>query len=538
MKKTTIITEEIHHLLIADMIRSATNRKIFKPEALQEIATSIREKGVLQNIIVRPVSCIEDEARRKEAGNAKFEIVIGERRWRGSKIAAQTTIPSVIRELTDHEALKLQVIENAQREDPDPLEEAEQYNALLQSGKTTVDELCAEIGKSRATIYGRIKLLDAPDKAKEAYRAGKLSPQVLLLIARIPNQKVAEEATDRILKGSFHGEALSVRQVQQMIASDYMTQLKGAPFDPKDAALVPDAGPCASCPKRSGNQKELFADVGRADVCTDPVCFRLKCDATRARLMVKAEGEGKMVLSVEDSQVLYPHGSYLSNEAPVVELAKPCPFASGKTWQEVVDDLPEGERPSVIVAVDRTGELHELIGKKEAGEAARALDLATPGQTRGDLSPAAVHQRQQIRDAREKGEQITRTVNLVIDAVLAKQEKAKDIKALSRLLMVIALHEAHFDTCRRVNMRHGFTSAKKDGEPRQFHRARAKEADKNPLAFALETLLWECAMFANDLPATITEAAKIYGVDLAKIKAEAKKKPAKAEQPEEAAPKK
>jgi ParB/RepB/Spo0J family partition protein len=538
MKKTTIITEEIHHLLIADMIRSATNRKIFKPEALQEIAASIREKGVLQNIIVRPVSCIEDEARRKEAGNAKFEIVIGERRWRGSKIAAQTTIPSVIRELTDHEALKLQVIENAQREDPDPLEEAEQYNALLQSGKTTVDELCAEIGKSRATIYGRIKLLDAPDKAKGAYRAGKLSPQVLLLIARIPNPKVSEEATDRILKGSFHGEALSVRQVQQMIASDYMTQLKGAPFDPKDAALVPDAGPCASCPKRSGNQKELFADVGRADVCTDPICFRSKCDATRARLMVKAETDGKMVLSVEDSQALYPHGNYLSQEAPVVELAKPCPFASGKTWQEVVDDLQEGERPSVIVAVDRNGELHELIGKKEAGEAARALDLATLGQTRGDLSPAAVHQRQQIRDAREKGEQITRTVNLVIDAVLAKQEKAKDIKALSRLLMVIALHEAHFDTCRRVNVRHGFTSVKKDGEPRQFHRARAKEADQNPLAFALETLLWECSMFANDLPATITEAAKIYGVDLAKIKAEAKKKPAKAEQPEEAAPKK
>jgi ParB/RepB/Spo0J family partition protein len=538
MKKTTIITEEIHHLLIAEMIRSATNRKIFKPEALEEIAASIREKGVLQNIIVRPVACIEDETRRKEAGNAKFEIVIGERRWRGSKIAAKTTIPSVIRELTDHEALKLQVIENAQREDPDPLEEAEQYNALLQSGKTTVDELCAEIGKSRATIYGRIKLLDAPDNAKDAYRAGKLSPQVLLLIARIPNPKVSEEATDRILKGGFNGEALSVRQVQQMIASDYMTQLKGAPFDPKDAALVPDVGPCASCPKRSGNQKELFADVGRADVCTDPVCFRLKCDATRARLMVKAEGEGKMVLSVEDSQVLYPHGSYLSNEAPVVELAKPCPFASGKTWQEVVDDLPEGERPSVIVAVDRTGELHELIGKKEAGEAARALDLATPGQTRGDLSPAAVHQRQQIRDARDKGEQITRTVNLVIDAVLAKQEKAKDIKALSRLLMVIALHGAHFDTCRRVNVRHGFTSVKKDGEPRQFHRARAQEADKNPLAFALETLLWECSMFANDLPATITEAAKIYGVDLAKIKAEAKKKPAKAEKLEESAPKK
>ena len=538
MKQNTHTTEEVHRLLLADVIRSATNRKVFKPETLEEMAASIREKGVVQPILVRLVSDIEDEECRKAAGSAKYEIVYGERRWRGSKIAGQTDIPAIIRKLTDHEALKLQVIENAQREDLDVLDEAEQLSGLLKSGKSTIDQLVTEIGKSRATIYGRIKLLDAPNSAKQAYRAGKLSPQVLLLIARVPNQKVAEEATERILKGAHGGEALSFRQVQHLIANDYMTQLKGAPFDPKDAALVPDAGPCASCPKRTGNHKELFADVGRADVCTDPVCFRLKCDAARARLMAKAETEGKMVLSVEDSRALYPHGNYLSSEAPVVALANPCPFASGKTWQEVIDELPEGERPSVIVAVDRNGELHELIGKKEAGEAARDLDLATPGQTRGDLSPGAVHQRQQIREAREKGERITRTVNLVIDAVLAKQEKAKDNKALSRLLMVIALHEAHFDTCRRVNMRHGFTSVKKDGEPRQFHRARANEAEKNPLAFALETLLWECSMFANDLPATITEAAKIYGVDLGKIKAEAKKKPAKAEKPDEVAPKK
>jgi ParB/RepB/Spo0J family partition protein len=171
------------------------------------MASSIREKGVIQAITVRPVSCIEDEARRKAVGKAKFELVIGERRWRGSQIAQKTEIPAVIRELSDHEALKLQVIENAQRENPDHLEEAEQYNALLQSGKTTLEELVAEIGKSRATIYGRIKLLEAPEKAKEAYRAGNFTPQVLLLIARIPNPKVAEEATDRILQGQY-GEPL------------------------------------------------------------------------------------------------------------------------------------------------------------------------------------------------------------------------------------------------------------------------------------------------------------------------------------------
>jgi ParB/RepB/Spo0J family partition protein len=292
MNKTE--TEKIQSLAVAEMIASATNpRKIFKQTELEELAASIRERGVIQPIVVRLVSTIENDEHRKAAGKAVYEIVAGERRWRASKIAGKKEIPAVVRQLTDYIALEVQVIENAQRKDLDPLEEGEGYDRLLKEGKTTVDEIAGRVGKSRATIYGRIKLLDAPEKAKEAYRAGKLSSQVLLLIARIPNREIAEEATERILKGQY-GEPMSFRQVQHLIVENYMTQLKGAPFDPKDTNLVPDAGPCAACPKRTGNQKdtELFADIGRADVCTDPVCFRLKCDAARLRLMAKAAGEG------------------------------------------------------------------------------------------------------------------------------------------------------------------------------------------------------------------------------------------------------
>jgi hypothetical protein len=262
---------------------------------------------------------------------------------------------------------------------------------------------------------------------------------------------------------------------------------------------------------------------------------RSEAEATRDRLMAKAGDEGKLVLSPEDSQALYPHGNYLSSDAPVLELDKSCPFAFGQLLDDFLPRLAIGERPSVIVAVDRSGQLHNLIGKKEAGEVVRALNLAAPGQTRGDLSPAAVHQRQQVKDAREQGERVTRTVNLVIDGVLAKQAKAKDNKALARLLLTVARHEAHFDTKRRVNVRHGFVSVKKDGEPNGYFDKLEKAADQDPLAFALETLLWECGMFSRDLPATITAAAKIYGLDLAKIRAEAKKKPAKAEKSQEAA---
>jgi ParB/RepB/Spo0J family partition protein len=533
MSKNTTIDEKIRLLLVTELIRSATNRKTFKQEALEEMASSIQEKGVIQPIVVRPVACIEDEARRKAAGKANFELVIGERRWRGSKIAGKTEIPAVIRELNDHEALKLQVIENAQREDPDPLEEAEQYDALLKSGKTTVDELCAEIGKSRATIYGRIKLLSLPEKVKEALRAGKITPQVALLIARIPNAKVAEEAAAQILKGNHNGEAFSFRQVQAFIAEHFMTQLKGAQFDPKDKTLVVAAGPCALCPKRTGNQKELFSDVSRADVCTDPVCFRQKCDAARARTLEAAKADGKIVLSPEESAELYPYNDgQLQYNAPVVELDQPCPFEMKKTWGEIINKLPAGERPQIIVAIDRRGGLHEVIGRKEAGEAARTLDLAKPTETRGELSPAAIQQRKAARDSREKHERTIRAVDLAITAVIEKQAKAKDTKALFRLLRLLVRKEANFDTERRVAKRHGFTTPKKDGEVRAFYDKLAKQAEETPVPFILETLLWKSSLFADrGLPEVMTAACKIYGIDTKKIEAAAKEKPAKDEEP-------
>jgi ParB/RepB/Spo0J family partition protein len=530
MKKTA--NEIIHSLRLAEIVRSATNRTHFKPEALEEMASSIREKGIILPVVVRLVSSIEDDDRRKEAGDAKYELVIGERRWRGSKIAGKEEIPAVIRELTDHEALKLQVIENAQRENPDPLDEAEQYDALFKSGKTTVDELVAELGKSKATIYGRIKLLSLPEKVKDALRAGKITAQVALLIARIANPKLAEEAAARILKGNHDGQPFSFRQVQAIMAQEYMTQLKGAPFDPKDKTLVPAAGPCALCPKRSGNQKDLFPEVGRADVCTDPVCFRQKCDAARTRLLESAQQEGKVVLSPLDSAELYQHGSHLRYDAPVVELDADCPFASKKTWRQIVTRLPKDERPDVIVATDRLGALHEVIGRKEAGEAARTLDLARPHETRGSMSATSVQQGRTAKIARDNHERTIRATDLAISGIIEKQAKAKDTKALFRLLRALVVKEANFDTERRVAKRHGFTTPKKDGEVRAFYDTVAKKAEAAPVPFILETLLWKSSLFAQDgLPEAMTNACKIYGLDPKKIEAAAKDKPAQSDEP-------
>jgi ParB/RepB/Spo0J family partition protein len=520
--------EKVEHLKTDTILASATNRTTFSEAALVEMKDSILEKGVIQPIIVRLVTAIEDEERRAAAlkAGAKYELVAGERRWRGTKLAKLDTIPAIVRPLSDFDALMIQTIENAQREDPQPLEEAAQYDRLLKMGQCDIHELASRTGKNRPYIYGRISLLRLPDKAKEALRSGKLSLTVALLLGRIPNAVVLAEAAARILKGDWHGHPLSVAEAQRFIFEQCMMQLKNAPFDPKDKTLVKDAGPCASCPKRTGNEKELFADVGRADICTDPGCFKLKSDAARERLVAKAKDEGKAVLSPQESAQLYPHGANLAHDSAYVELDGACPFAPGKTWARIIAKLPKSERPPLAVAVDRNGTLHDLIGRKEAGEAARTLDLATPVETRGDLSPATIQRRKEMRDSRDLHERTIRAVDLVVSAVLEKQAKAKDNKALARLMLLLARKSANFDTSRRVAKRYGFRTPKLDGDLYAFYNARAKAAD--PLLFALETLLWERSLFVNyGLPEATKEACEIYGIDLKKIVAAAKEKPPK-----------
>ncbi|MEI9999077.1 MAG: ParB/RepB/Spo0J family partition protein [Verrucomicrobiota bacterium] len=511
-------TEKVHILRRDDIVASSTNRETFSPEALQEMADSILERGVIQPIIVRPVAAIENEVVRAAAlkARAKYELIAGERRWRGTKLAKLDTIPALVRPLSDFDALMIQTIENAQCENPPPLEEAAQYDQLLTMGKCDMHELASRTGKNRTYIYGRLSLLRLPDKAKAALRAGKLSLAVALLLGRIPNPAVLAEAAERIMKGDWHGRLLSVAEAQRFIFEQCMMQLKNAPFDTKDKALVPDAGPCSSCHKRTGNEKELFADVGRSDVCIDTVCFKAKCDAARERLLVQAKEAGKVVLSAQESAQLYPHGDRLSSEAAYVELDGPCPFTPGRTWARVVAKLPKAERPPVAVAVDRNGTLHYLIGRKEAGEAVRTLDLAAPVETRGDLSPAAIQQRKQLRETRDLHERTIRAVDLVITALLDKQAKTKDNKALSRLLLMLARKSANFDTKRRVAKRYGFRTPKLDGDVTAFYDARAKAAD--PLLFALETLVWERSLFVNyGLPEAAKETCKVYGLDVKKI---------------------
>ncbi|SEJ43626.1 chromosome segregation DNA-binding protein [Deinococcus reticulitermitis] len=136
-------------------------RQVFEPEALAELAQSIKEKGVLQPLLVRP------------RGDA-FEIVAGERRWRASQLAGLTELPVIIRDLGDREALEIAIIENLQREDLGPLEEARAYQALLDQGLNQ-EGVAQAVGKGRSTVTNALRLLTLPEQVLQALDSGTIS---------------------------------------------------------------------------------------------------------------------------------------------------------------------------------------------------------------------------------------------------------------------------------------------------------------------------------------------------------------------------
>ena len=186
--------------------------------------------------------------------------------------------------LTDAESIEAQVVENLQREDIHPLEESLGFKSLLQLGEPTytIASIAARAGKSEAYVQGRIKLADLIPSVAEAFLKDTIAIGHALLIAKLPDSQ-QQEAFNAAFRGMWTTDGNSqvlipVRELAAWIESNILLQLASAPFDKQDEALVPAAGSCSNCPKRTGYNKLLFADV-RKDSCTDPQCFRAKIDA-------------------------------------------------------------------------------------------------------------------------------------------------------------------------------------------------------------------------------------------------------------------
>ncbi len=175
-------------------------RKHFDETALSELAQSIEKHGVIQPLLVRPLS----------AGG--YQLVAGERRWRAARMAGLTEVPVVIRDLTDEDAMALSLIENLQREDLDPIEEAEGYRTLMETFGITQEEAASRVGKSRPAVANLMRLLSLPKDVRAMVRTGTLSPgHARALLPLADDALIAQFAKEIVEKG------LSVRQTEQWV---------------------------------------------------------------------------------------------------------------------------------------------------------------------------------------------------------------------------------------------------------------------------------------------------------------------------------
>ncbi|MHB8389335.1 MAG: ParB/RepB/Spo0J family partition protein [Acidobacteriaceae bacterium] len=274
----SIAATEYRNLPLAVLTESKTNpRRIFDNAALKELAESIRSQGVLSPLLVRPLN------------ERSFEIVAGARRYRAAQLAESETIPVRIVNLTDAEALEAQLIENLQRRDVHPLEEAQGFRALLNldEPKYSIEQIAAKTGKSPAYCAQRIKLTELAPAVVEAFYKDEIGVGHALLLAKLQPAE-QEQALAACFREDWGGGSkskrilLPVRNLQQWIEHNILLILKDAPFSKSDATLNPQAGACLDCPKRTGHNKLLFADV-QQDACTDPACYQTKVDAHVAK---------------------------------------------------------------------------------------------------------------------------------------------------------------------------------------------------------------------------------------------------------------
>jgi ParB/RepB/Spo0J family partition protein len=294
------IASLVQEIPLNRICESRTNpRRQFDETKLAELAANIRHHGVLQPVLVRPMPAGEPDA---------FELVAGARRYRASKLAGRETIPASIRDLTDTECLELQLIENLQRADVHELDEARGYSALmqLQPDTYTVETLAEKVGRSEKYVYARLRLLHLIDEVQQAFYLGKLTVAHAFEVARLQpedqHRALAEcfpqhRSAAAVLKDK-KAEAVTVRSLREWIEREIHLDISHAPFDAQDEKLLPVAGSCAACPKRTGNNPLLFPEVRQKSICTDRACYRAKVEALVQIRVKPLEESGEKPLRV------------------------------------------------------------------------------------------------------------------------------------------------------------------------------------------------------------------------------------------------
>lgn len=284
-------------------------RKYFDEHAMAELKESIKQNGVLQPIMVRttdtrrinltsiekPVSIQYPSGKEviESDGGPVFMVVCGERRYRAAWDLELTEIPAVIRTLTDEQALEIQIIENLQRKDVHPMEEAVAFHSL--KGRFSIEEIAMRIGKSGHYVAQRVKLNDLIKPFQEILFANKMKLTDAVKLCKFPQAAQSEIYKNcNIPKDWEKRKEWHISYLDNFI-SNQEHELDSAPFKTEDPELYQEMGPCNTCPYNSHYNKLLFPELQKKRVCHNGVCYAIKVSRNYQKEIEKVTADPDML---------------------------------------------------------------------------------------------------------------------------------------------------------------------------------------------------------------------------------------------------
>ena len=494
MNTQIVNATEYRDLPLALLTESTTNpRRIFEDVALKELAESIRTQGVLSPLLVRPLT---------EQG---FEIVAGARRYRAAQMAEVATVPVRIVKLTDAETLEAQLVENLMRRDVHPMEEASGFRALLslEEPKYSIEQISARTGKNPVYIATRLKLTELAPVVVEAFYREEIGVGHALLLAKLQSAQ-QEQALVACFKEDWSAGGqkpkrilLPVRSLQFWIESNILLILKDAPFDKRDAQLVPAAGSCTDCPMRTGHNKLLFSDLGKLDACTSPSCYQAKVDAhvakqiaTKPNLVQISTAYGKQQ---EGSKVL-PRNQYTAIREDKPKSTDEAKRPEFKVCRFTTD--------AIITEGNDVGTVHKVCANP-------ACPVHHPKQQHKQAD--ASYKAEQEKERREAAIASTTSIR-VFEAITA----AVPVRLMKRDLLFVAERLVSLMDENRliaVARQHGIKKAKDNDAIGKLFVAYLRRAEESALGRVLVQLSLVLAASRQNGANVLRDAATLYKVD-------------------------
>jgi len=526
-------TTEYRDLPLSILTESKTNpRRFFEDSALKELAASIRSQGVLSPLLVRPLT------------ERSFEIVAGARRYRAAQLAEAETVPVRIVNLTDAEALEAQLIENLQRRDVHPLEEAQGFRALLNldEPKYSIEQISAKTGKSAAYCAQRIKLTELTAAVTEAFAKDEIGVGHALFLAKLQpaEQEQALSACFREDWNGGQGKAkrilLPVRHLHQWIEQNILLILKDAPFSKTDPNVNPAAGACVDCPKRTGGNALLFADIAE-DACTDPACYQSKLDGfvaqtitAKPKLVQISSAYGPATTATDSASAALPRNKYIEIKPQDPNTKKHRDWPEYQTCKSMTE--------AIVTEGTEKGEIRKICADPEC-------PVHRPKKQRpaGDQRIKAEQEKQRREEAIANAVGL-RVLSAIVAAVPVRLTKRDLIFIVERLLPQLE------ERCIEVLARNrGIKKAQGSDSIGKLMGAYIRKAEEGELGQLLvETVILHSARTQSETGKALKDAALHYKVDTdaiaqkvkaefaAKEKAQAVKKTAAKAQPKPARP--